>query len=352
MAVAIINARDHGVIGNGITDDTQAINNALAAVSAQGGTVILPDSNYKVTGPLTISRHGTRIVGAGDKATQISFAPSSAAVCFDFVKTGELLSNCAIRNLKIVGSGSAQKIGIRAVDTTRMHIEHVVMSGMTGNTSIGIQLKGREFTHVGWVEIYADRPMSIEDNPNNTIDCDMAHFQDLALVALEPTESCVYIAPNINLTNLVMSGTNSMAQGVHGIYWPTSESGPTSLSLRLSNIRREQSDDEDGYAVYIDHYTHIAILENIKADSSARGFYLRNTRFVDIRDCMYDGTPQTVTTPECLNIDETCARVRMVNFFCQLGSTRSIGNLETKHADDIDDLVQFSSDETLGRVVT
>lgn len=55
----VINVRDYGASGNGIADDTKAIQTALDAVPLTGGTVHFPAGKYVVSGGLTLSRPAT-----------------------------------------------------------------------------------------------------------------------------------------------------------------------------------------------------------------------------------------------------------------------------------------------------
>jgi hypothetical protein len=55
-----------GAIGNGSTDDTAAINLAIAAANVAGGTVYFPAGSYKVTSSLTELVGGVRLEGACD----------------------------------------------------------------------------------------------------------------------------------------------------------------------------------------------------------------------------------------------------------------------------------------------
>lgn len=57
----VYNVRDYGAIGDGVADDTQAIQTALnLARDAEGGEVFLPDGQYRVTDVLLVYSH-TRI---------------------------------------------------------------------------------------------------------------------------------------------------------------------------------------------------------------------------------------------------------------------------------------------------
>lgn len=51
-----VNVMDHGAVGDGVADDTQAIRDAIAAASLTKQPVHFPRGDYRVTGPLTIER--------------------------------------------------------------------------------------------------------------------------------------------------------------------------------------------------------------------------------------------------------------------------------------------------------
>jgi len=93
------------------------------------------------------------------------------------------------------------------------------------------------------------------------------------------------------------------------------------------------------------------ILQNVGADAFAKGFYFRGLHGLTLDHCFYDGTPQTCASPEALNIDETCSSIETRNFFTQLGSTRSIGNLQISNSRPPNVFQQFSPTETLDLAV-
>jgi hypothetical protein len=69
----IINVKEFGATGDGISNDTDAINRALAAASAQGNPVYLPTGTYKCLGSVTIPFSGCTIFGASSRATIVKF---------------------------------------------------------------------------------------------------------------------------------------------------------------------------------------------------------------------------------------------------------------------------------------
>jgi hypothetical protein len=76
-AMGVYNVKDYGAKGDGSTDDTAAINAAIAALptpSAQegGGIVYFPAGNYLVSSPITIARDNTVLQGAGMYQTVVN----------------------------------------------------------------------------------------------------------------------------------------------------------------------------------------------------------------------------------------------------------------------------------------
>jgi hypothetical protein len=69
---AWIDVRTYGAKGNGTTDDTTAIQNALTAAAASQAPVLAPAGNYKITGALDLYE-GQSFFGVGDSTKLIAF---------------------------------------------------------------------------------------------------------------------------------------------------------------------------------------------------------------------------------------------------------------------------------------
>ncbi len=87
----VYNARSYGAVGDGVADDTSAINAAIAAAAAAaagGGVAHLPTGTYRVTprphpqdgsyAPCLVMRHGVILRGAGKEATTVRLADNAA----------------------------------------------------------------------------------------------------------------------------------------------------------------------------------------------------------------------------------------------------------------------------------
>ena len=71
----VANIRDYGAVGDGSTDDTAAIQAAVAT----GKPVRMPAGNYRITATISCNTHGQAIRGAGRQATFIRVTGPSAS---------------------------------------------------------------------------------------------------------------------------------------------------------------------------------------------------------------------------------------------------------------------------------
>jgi len=125
-----------GAIGDGTTDDTTAIQNAIdAAGAAGGGVVYLPKGNYRFTTGLIISNDDVALVGDGRSATYLEYEdPDGTGTAITITGGMYRISDLAINsydgdsNLAIDLNGSWGQRGI---------MERVIISykpgGPTGN---------------------------------------------------------------------------------------------------------------------------------------------------------------------------------------------------------------------------
>lgn len=141
--LGVVSVKDFGAKGDGITDDTAAIQAALDV----GGVVEIPAGRYVVSSTLTISQEGTQLRGADD--TVKWFAGS--LVVFDVAEsfTGSSVIDCTADYTVVKG------VTISASSTT-LTIPAVTASG-TGNSLFRINV-----TNVGGIS-YTGSRFVIED---------------------------------------------------------------------------------------------------------------------------------------------------------------------------------------------
>lgn len=172
---------DYSATGDGTTDDTTAIQNALDA-AAGSGEVFLPAGTYSFTG-LTI-QSGTTLRGAGMNATKLVLAASADS---DGIRTtntdpdtDDPDTDIVIRDLELDGNRLNQTVGggglwssphgpvdsftagIRIVNGSRVLIENVYAHDWTG---YGVEIKATTKSVVRgcWFENAGDDGISVSD---------------------------------------------------------------------------------------------------------------------------------------------------------------------------------------------
>lgn len=117
----VINVKDFGAIGNGTTDDTAAVQAAIAAISEsqsrRGATLYFPRGQYKLTDTLTITSFATdnainiALIGEGWLSTWLDFSSMTGTKDGIYVPNDQQVS---IRGFFVKGSNSSgTRDGIR-----------------------------------------------------------------------------------------------------------------------------------------------------------------------------------------------------------------------------------------------
>lgn len=131
----VLNVKDYGAVGDGVADDTLAIQAALAAATAAGrGHVYLPPGRYLITDTLAVTSK-VWLVGAG---TDVSVITSTSATLTSVTMTGQTPAVRLLTITKDVNPGGSG-YGIDAGTTTDgAVIEHVRVE----KHFIGVRLGG------------------------------------------------------------------------------------------------------------------------------------------------------------------------------------------------------------------
>lgn len=346
-----VNVKDHGAVGDGVTDDTAAIQEAIDSLSGDPGVIYLPSGTYLVASTLAISGHRQGLIGDGRNITTILFNPTAADTCIEINSgTASAIVENFIKSLTISGSGSTYVLkGITIENTEEMVIEEIDIVSMTDATAacVGIQSYGKHMFVMRKTSISADTPIQISENPHKltegNIDCDHYHFSDLYLIAGDDNY-CLLFDDKVNVTNFNLDGYNAFIGGKSAIYWVESTSDTvTSANISFNNIRYEQETDSASYMVDIqsDDAIYNMTIRNFYGGATAKGFRFDNVVNLLLDSCQY------IQANVALTLGATCRPTTLTNCFFQSSSTLSINAALTK----IFDSGIGSSGTTIGQLV-
>lgn len=147
------NVKDFGAVGDGVANDTAAIQATINACNAAGGgIVLLPAGTYLVTSTLTTPGPNIHIEGDGCNSTIILFQPATAQPCFIIganSETGSHYEGLALRRFGINGFGAPSgSVGLKLLGATNFINEDLFIQGFKqGASGIGIWLAGANWVY-------------------------------------------------------------------------------------------------------------------------------------------------------------------------------------------------------------
>lgn len=138
-----------GAVGDGITDDTAAITNAISAGLADGGVVVLPPGTYNSNGQ-TVTLNGKRlkISGSGQSAELVSTATTSATdtSCLSIVGGNTIGGDwIEISDLQLKGS-STSGFGVDLSNVSQSALTNLRVNGFVAGSGWGVGLNMGTYT--------------------------------------------------------------------------------------------------------------------------------------------------------------------------------------------------------------
>lgn len=132
--LTVVNVKtDYSAAGDGITDDTTSIQNAINSLSSTGGIVYFPPGNYYHTSSFTIASYAIELRGAGKSSVLLGSGTRS----INAIVIGEQSSSvfrCAVKDLALSNHAVGIFIGY---NTAQCMAEDVYITNV--NTGITIQ---------------------------------------------------------------------------------------------------------------------------------------------------------------------------------------------------------------------
>lgn len=294
-----VSVKDFGAVGNGVADDTAAIQ---AAIDSQTGflAVYFPTGIYKVTSQITISDDRVMLYGDG-VASRILFNPTANAVCFLFDKGSTRSVHNVIRDLAFYSTDTTyKKTAIKLVDVTQTVVENVqtIFPHWFGNGSVFLHILGRDSTKVNKLNCFADKPILISPIPAphvpDNIGIDHFNFTDIYLGNTTSANPLITIEDGVLVSNVTFDGYQAWVGGSYGLYWADTITSIVSQGVTINNVRWEQPSALGGWAVYISRTGSANSLQslnikNLYCAPECNGVYMRKCEYFVLDNVIYPG---------------------------------------------------------------
>jgi hypothetical protein len=307
-ATEIVSVKDYGARGDGVTDDTAAIQ---AAIDSSAGfiNVYFPNGTYKITSQITIANDRVMLYGDGS-ASRILFMPSASAVCFLFDKGSTSSVQNTVRDLTFYSTDTTySKTAIKIVDISQCVFENIqtIFPHWYGNGSTFLHILGRDSTSISNLNVAANKPIRISPIPAphtaGGIGIDHFHFSDCYLKNTVSADPLITIDDGVLLSHTTFDGYQAWVGGSDGLYWNDTTSAAISFGLSVFNARWEQPFSSGGWAIYINRSGANLQQLNIKNvwAGAQNGFYVRKTIYFVLDNVIYTGANSAA------NIDNSCS---------------------------------------------
>lgn len=297
---AVFNVRDYGAVGDGVTDDTSAFAACISAANSARGAVFVPDGNFLITSTLTIPSH-TGFVGLGSGRTKITHTPTANGTCLR-VSSGAVQSLLnRIGGFQIYSPDTTYtKVALELIDVSSCIVHDLYVNGAGSGTpsgpyysggtgSVALRTKGREVSSFSDLRLVADIAINIAANPNTAAtdgeDADHFHFYDCYLLSLG--NPIIKVDDGLGVMQLTIDGYQAWVGGTSGFYMNDTRVAPTILTrgISISNVRREQGTDVNGYGIDISVTTPSILgiqLNNLLLATGEQGVHVDGVLHLDL----------------------------------------------------------------------
>jgi hypothetical protein len=128
--------QDYGAVGDGSTDDTTAMQNWLAAITA-GTTGYLPAGQYKITSALSMSVARFAIFGEGYSSIILYAGASTTADIFTIGNGVSEIGRIVLENFRIESNTTMTGgYGLRLRKFVRSRMRNIILGGQDGNNKL------------------------------------------------------------------------------------------------------------------------------------------------------------------------------------------------------------------------
>lgn len=173
-----VSVKDFGAVGDGVTDDTAAIQAAIDSVNIKG-SIYFPSGTYLIKETISCVNKAVSFIGSGISATLIKYSPSVAGIAFDLIRdrTDDKCSSFEHMTIKtdVLAAGTAIKITTTLTsESSQVNGENdtlLVLDVKITNDGSGYWTAGIHGIHTGGIclsEVAIDNTGATAQNDPNT----------------------------------------------------------------------------------------------------------------------------------------------------------------------------------------
>lgn len=282
----VINVKDYGAAGDGVTDDTAAITSALAAATP-GSTVFFPGTGsgawYK-TGALTVTKPNIRFLGQPRDGYAVSLRPAAAGITILTVKeAGFVLEDMAILGDGGTNGAGATVTGLDLYGSVNADVDCSILGATIQWCLIGARVRGRNAGFRRALLSNNDRAVVIDGldayhtgagassgNRGNTIE--NCRFHNTGTAAIDITTTA-------KVRHMVISGnyTDSNGNGIHV------RAAGTAADPHEKITFRDNKHAEVGAVVYALAYVNNSTLDG--ADIMGNTAFANDANGIELNNC-------------------------------------------------------------------
>lgn len=322
----VLNVKDYGATGNGSTDDTSAINSAIAAANtAGGGTVFFPKGTYIVSSQLTTLGGNVAVSGVGGNSSAVQLSGSwSGAAVFNLVNNYNFIENlyfiggssttvssnpaanmieltaaqyCTIQN---VNSQYVNGYIVEAVGGASRGVQGLFLNNIRGNkNAYGVHTLGNSASG------YAVQAMITNIYMQQVTTGDVILLEDSFDVQVSQVNAAISGGASSNASNLRIHGAcaSIFATNIDVGAFPTQPAGTAAITIESgTNGTPENVHLYNGIVqqcqvgILISAGTHIYISDFKIQENGTHGVSIASGSSIQIKSCIFSLNGQTAET--------------------------------------------------------
>jgi hypothetical protein len=132
VAPIFANVQQYGATGNGSTDDTTAIQNAINALASTGGVVFFPYGTYLISSPLTLSNASIQLRGTGQSSLLQPSSSFSGAQIINITANFCAVTDLAMQYANATYSSNPSANGIQITGCSSTLLDRLYFQAING----------------------------------------------------------------------------------------------------------------------------------------------------------------------------------------------------------------------------